>query len=261
MERRYSHHYEDEFPDRCQNARAIIAETVQNLLKRFPELSEDKIVDLEKLLHDFLRDENNEVVLTRLKILEEASKRKPEIIKHTIRDLVDCLLRNNYIKNKAAELLLSYAESYTDTLKNEINGLFKALIEHSKDWDMAEPLTDMIYTIWKKYPQPVEKSIEKIGNKLDEYGVEAIEWLAGKCPKMILNIVPKLKKLLYSEYLELREPAASALVAVGTDYPHLIEDILPKLTELLIDECLDTSEWISETLTSIIKKHPGQSTK
>jgi len=161
LEKRYSHHYEDEFPDRCQNARTLIAYTIRNIVEKFPEFLEDEISVLINLLQSFLRDQNEQIVEIGLEMLKNISKRKPEMVRHVIPDLVTCLSHESTWID-ATYILRDHAEANVDILKNEIDELLEALMDYCKK-DEAECLAEIIHTIWKKYPNQVEEKIEKFG--------------------------------------------------------------------------------------------------
>ena len=259
LERRYSHHYEDEFPDRCQNARTLIAYTIRNIVEKFPEFLKDEISVLTNLLQSFLRDQNEQIAEIGLEMLKNISKRKPEIVRHVIPDLVTCLSHESTWID-ATYILRDHAEANVDILKNEIDELLEALMDYCKK-DEAECLAEIIHTIWKKYPNQVEEKIEKIWDKLNEYTIETIEWLALESSKMVLKLTPKLKENLYNEtyneiYQELSTSAALTLLYIGIDYPQLIEDTLPKITEYLTHPYEEVYENLSDNLTILIKKHP-----
>ena len=244
------------FPNRCQHARTAIAEAILEVSKKYPELFDNRISDLAKLLHD----SNDEVILIALEIIENIGSRKPETIKNITRDLVTCL-RHDPIRYKAASILWNHAENNVDILKEEIDLLFEALMDSLTDWDTAELLIDIIHVVWKKYPKQVEEKIEKIWDKLNEYTIETIEWLALKSSKMVLKLTPKLKENLYNKtyneiYQELSTSAALTLLYIGIDYPQLIEDTLPKITEYLTHPYEEVYENLSDNLTILIKKHP-----
>ncbi len=246
-------HDEIYFPNYCQHARSWIAQTLENISKKFPELFKDKIPKLIELLDD----SNDEVCATTGFIFKNIGRKYPELVK----DAIPRLLRNVEAPSDvcfgAVEALLQIAEKYAEEIKDKIDVLMEKLEWLTSDDDaIYEDIADILHIIWKKYPSLVEEAMKNLWEDLDVYKTRAISAVAYKHPELVINTIPKLKEALSGKDESIRDSVVAALGNIGVRYPQLIKDIIPKLTELLVDENPDVCEVTYNVLVDLVDKHP-----
>ena len=239
-----------------EEARGHIADVLENVVKKFPELFKNKMPKLiEKL------DDNNPYVrISMIHIIEEVGKKYPELIMDAVPKLLEMIGVPDSESLAATLTLLKVAEKHVDEIKDKVDDLVKALElinDRGEDGEyISGCITDMLHIIWKKYPSLVKKAMERLWRDVDEDKAAAICIVTYEHPELIFDKIPQLKDLLNNPNVEVRAYAVTALGNIGTKYPQLIEDTIPRLVELLIDENPDVCEVTYNVLQDLIEKQP-----
>jgi len=239
-----------------EEARGHIADVLENVVKKFPELFKNKMPKLiEKL------DDNNPYVrISMIHIIEEVGKKYPELIMDAVPKLLEMIGVPDSESLAATLTLLKVAEKHVDEIKDKVDDLVKALElinDRGEDGEyISGCITDMLHIIWKKYPSLVKKAMERLWRDVDEDKAAAICIVAYEHPELIFDKIPKLKDLLNNPNVEVRAYAVTALGNISTKYPQLIEDTIPKLKEALNDPDELIREHAATTLVDIGIKHP-----